>query len=118
MTKYFVDGNGAYIGGFDGAEPPAGAVEVPTAPQDASQTWASGAWSAAPAIRQMVAKSTVMARVTAAGKMAAAQAALWAQPDQFAKWFAPDQPDVYCDDAATVAFITALGLDPAAILAP
>lgn len=65
-----------------------------------------------------VAKSLVMARVTAANKMAAAQAALWAQPDQFAKWFAPDQPNVNCDDPATVAFVTALGLDPAVILAP
>ncbi|RWD69590.1 hypothetical protein [Mesorhizobium sp.] len=68
--------------------------------------------------RPTVPKSTVMARVTAAGKMAAAQSALWAEPDQFAKWFAPDQPSVNCDDQATVAFISALGLDPAVILAP
>lgn len=26
MTKYFVDSNGAYLGGFDGAEPPSGAI--------------------------------------------------------------------------------------------
>ena len=68
--------------------------------------------------RSMVAKSIVMERVIAANKMAAAQTALWAQPDQFAKWFAPDQPSVYCDDAATITFVTALGLDPTVILAP
>ncbi|TIP46136.1 MAG: hypothetical protein E5X77_17615 [Mesorhizobium sp.] len=46
MTKYFVDENGGYIGGYDGAEPPAGATEVPTAPDDARQVWQDGAWSA------------------------------------------------------------------------
>ncbi|MCT2580603.1 MULTISPECIES: hypothetical protein [unclassified Mesorhizobium] len=50
MTKYFVDAVGVYLGGFDGVEPPAGAVEVPTAPDDARQVWASGAWSPAPTL--------------------------------------------------------------------
>lgn len=47
-TKYYVDANGAYLGGFDGAEPPDGAVEVATAPQDARQIWTDGAWGAIP----------------------------------------------------------------------
>jgi uncharacterized Fe-S cluster-containing radical SAM superfamily protein len=33
--KNFVEGNGTYIGGFEGAEPPGGATEVPEAPDDA-----------------------------------------------------------------------------------
>jgi hypothetical protein len=49
MTKYFVDGAGHYIGGFDGAEPPAGAIEVPTAPASASDKWIGAQWVAASA---------------------------------------------------------------------
>jgi hypothetical protein len=48
MTKYYVDDEGNYIGGFDGAEPPAGAIEVPEAPADARQKWSGDGWSAAP----------------------------------------------------------------------
>ncbi|WP_280790706.1 MULTISPECIES: hypothetical protein [unclassified Mesorhizobium] len=41
MTKYFVDGNGAYLGGFDGEdlELPENGIEVPEAPEDARQIW-------------------------------------------------------------------------------
>jgi len=45
VTKYFVDENGVYLGGFDGVEPPEGAQEVLTAPEHARQIWASGNWS-------------------------------------------------------------------------
>ncbi|WP_156941371.1 hypothetical protein [Mesorhizobium sp. LNJC405B00] len=44
MTQYFVDGTGAYLGGFDGAEPPEGALEVPSAPDDARQVWDGSQW--------------------------------------------------------------------------
>jgi hypothetical protein len=37
VTKFFVDGNGFYLGGFDGAEPPSDAIEVPGR---ARQVWA------------------------------------------------------------------------------
>lgn len=116
-AKYFVDASGKYLGGFVGAAPPAGAIEVPTAPVDARQVWSNGAWSAIPAPTTVL-KSTVMARVIAANKMGQAQTALWANPNQFARWFAPDQPLVNCNDPDTVAFITALGLDPTVTLAP
>jgi hypothetical protein len=43
-TLYYVDVNGNYIGGFSGAEPPEGSIEVPTAPDDARQKWLNGAW--------------------------------------------------------------------------
>lgn len=46
MTRYFVDGSGNYVGAFDGAAPPAGAIEVPTAPNDARQRWVGGEWGA------------------------------------------------------------------------
>lgn len=44
MTKYFVDQAGNYIGAFDGALPPAGSVEVPSAPSDARQPWTGSGW--------------------------------------------------------------------------
>ena len=44
MTKYFVDHAGNYIGAFDGAEPPKGAIEVPSAPEDARQPWLGDSW--------------------------------------------------------------------------
>lgn len=68
--------------------------------------------------RPMVRKSTVQARLIAAGKMGDAYAALTTNADHFARWFAPDQPRVYCDDADSVAFLVALGLDPEVFLAP
>lgn len=118
MTRFFVDSNGAYLGGFEGLEPPAGAIEVQQAPEDARQIWQDGAWSAAPAARQLVLKSVVQARIIEAGKMSEAYAALTSNPVYFARWFAPDHPSVYCDDPDAVGLVQALKLDPAVILAP
>lgn len=61
MTQYFVDEQGRYLGGFDGAEPPAGAIEVPYAPLDARMTWDGEQFSSpelpppVPAVPQQVA---------------------------------------------------------------
>lgn len=46
MTQYFVDPSGNYLGGFDGATPPTGSIEVPTPPIDGRQKWVNGAWAA------------------------------------------------------------------------
>lgn len=43
-TKYFIDATGIYIGAFEGATPPAGAVEVPHAPSNANGQWRGGDW--------------------------------------------------------------------------
>ncbi|RWK54290.1 hypothetical protein [Mesorhizobium sp.] len=71
-----------------------------------------------PRPRKTVLKSVVQARIIEAGKMAAAYAALTQNPIYFARWFAPDRPEVYCDDPDAIQLVTALGLDPDAILAP
>lgn len=43
--KYYIDSEGNYLGGFDGALPPEGSVEVPSPPQHAlNETWVNGAW--------------------------------------------------------------------------
>lgn len=44
MTKFFVDASGNYLGGFDGAEPPAGAVEVSAPPPHGWMVLTNGAW--------------------------------------------------------------------------
>lgn len=44
MTKYYVDAQGSYLGGFDGVNPPSGAFEVTSAPDDARQKWVNNAW--------------------------------------------------------------------------
>lgn len=38
-TKFYVDAEGIYLGGFAGVQPPAGAVEVPEPPEDARQVY-------------------------------------------------------------------------------
>ena len=43
-TKFFVDVSGTYLGGFDGAEPPTEAIEVPFPPGDVRQIWDGAAW--------------------------------------------------------------------------
>jgi hypothetical protein len=44
MTKYFVDAQGNFLGGFDGAEPPIDAAEVPNAPVNGLDKFINGAW--------------------------------------------------------------------------
>lgn len=46
MTKYFVDAAGGCLGGFDGAEPPEGAIEVSAPPEHAADRYIGGVWVA------------------------------------------------------------------------
>lgn len=80
-TKYFVTSTGAYIGAFDGAEPPAGAVEVPTAPASAFDLWDGEKWlSAPPEVPQVVTMRQARLALLAVGKLAAVTAAINALP--------------------------------------
>ena len=45
MTKYYIDNAGGYIGGFDGAEPPRGSIEVSKPPNDAREIYVDGKWT-------------------------------------------------------------------------
>ena len=69
-------------------------------------------------VRPMVRKSVVQARIIEAGKMTQAYQMLISNAIYFARWFAPDRPEVYCDDPDAVGLVVALGLNPAVILAP
>lgn len=46
MTKFYIDSNNNYIGGFEGdtGKVPVGAIEVPFPPNDARFTWDGSAW--------------------------------------------------------------------------
>lgn len=44
MTKYYIDNQGNYVGGFDGVKPPEGSIEVLTPPLHAAQKYKSNAW--------------------------------------------------------------------------
>lgn len=63
-----------------------------------------------PAPRAELRKSTVVARLDAIGKLAPVWSILNAQPILFAQWFAPDWPNVYCDDAGMLQVFQAAGL--------
>lgn len=45
MIKHYIDVSGKYLGGWD-SNPPAGAKEVPCAPDDYRQVWDGANWSA------------------------------------------------------------------------
>lgn len=44
MTQYYVDEQGKYLGGFDGAEPPKDSIEIDAPPNDARDTWNGESW--------------------------------------------------------------------------
>ena len=72
---------------------------------------------APPPPRPMVRKSVVQDRLIEIGKIDAAYEALTSNPASFARWFAPDRPEVYCDDPDAIQLLRAIGADPAVILA-
>lgn len=45
MTKYYVDQDGNYLGGFDGAEPPSGSIEVDNPPEHGLDVWDGEKWN-------------------------------------------------------------------------
>jgi hypothetical protein len=59
--------------------------------------------------RREIPKSTVQARLAAIGKFDAVFAILLAQPVFFGKWFAPDWPNVFFDDADMLMLLAAAG---------
>jgi len=71
-----------------------------------------------PASRRLIAKDVVMTRLDAAGLVDTAQAALLRRPVLFGRWFNKDWPEVYADDAAMLAVLTAVGADVETITAP
>lgn len=48
VTRYFVDIDGRYLGAFESATPPDGAVEVAAPPVHARQIWDGSSWTGSP----------------------------------------------------------------------
>lgn len=44
MTKFYVDAEGNYLGGFQNSEPPVGSIEVPSPPEYGLDTWNGNSW--------------------------------------------------------------------------
>lgn len=81
MTKYYVDVTGRYLGGFDGAEPPSGAVEVPNAPDHGSDIWKNNAWVPVTPIPEAVAMWQARSVLIDAGLLDDVDAYIAAIPD-------------------------------------
>lgn len=99
-------------------EPPAvdGKVAVEGQPELVDGRWQQS-WTLADAPRRRIAKAIIIARLDEGGKLGAAMAALKADDVAFARWISP-VPDIFADDAAAIALLTAIGADVTAILAP
>ena len=81
MTKFYVTPAGVYVGGFYGAEPPIGSIEVPTAPDNALDLWDGANWVSAPTpIPQSVTMRQARLALLGAGKLVGVTAAINALP--------------------------------------
>lgn len=70
MTKFYVDAQGRYLGGFDGAEPPDGAIEVSSPPEHGTDIWTNGAWTIIPIVPEQVTMRQARLALLAAGLLA------------------------------------------------
>lgn len=68
--------------------------------------------------RRRVAKSRIIERLHAAGKLVAASAALDADIYARERWYAPDRPSIYADDPDALALLAAISADAGEIMAP
>jgi hypothetical protein len=100
----------------------AGSVAI--SQRDAPDVWNAmlakggvGAYAAPAVPPRKVLKSVIVTRLIAAGKIVQAVQAIQSAPDLFARWTAADKGDVNYNDADTIAFLQAIGADPATILA-
>lgn len=119
MTKYCVDNQGAYIGGFDGAEPPAGAIEVPAAPSSATDTWDGTAWVAQVIVPQSVTRRQALQALLLAGLLDDVQPAIDAIADPMERRMAQiewdDSLDFVRNRPLLIQIGATLGLDSAAL---
>lgn len=89
-------------------------------PDDAALTAAFPGYpeAKAEASRRKVPKSLVVQRLTEAGKIGLAKAALESDPAAFARWFAPGHTYVFADDPDALALLAAIGANADSIMAP
>lgn len=113
-SRFWSSAHGEYIG----ALPEGAGVTRIASEMELTEVLASNGLPGPIAARRMIRKSIVQQRLIGAGLMEAAYAALTSQPVAFARWFAPDHPEVYADDPDALALIAALGADAETVMAP
>lgn len=62
--------------------------------------------------RRLIKKSVIHERVNAVGKLESVLAVLQTQAILYARWFAPDWPEVYFDDPNMLAVLNGVGCTP------
>ena len=85
------------------------------APVDGVQQWTlvpNGLTEEPAPPRRLIPKSVVQERVNAIGKLDEVLAILNSQSIFFARWFAPDWPNVYFDDEGLLQILSAVGCTP------
>ena len=114
-TRFFVDAQGRIIGGFgDGAEPPAGSIEVPE-PPPGDAVWSGAGWIVTEPVPQSVSRFQAKAALALAGLLDQANDVVagsgntvlqlaWAEATEFKR----NSPGIN-------ALAPALGLDDAAL---
>jgi hypothetical protein len=115
MTKYYVDIQGNYVGGFQGAEPPLDSIEVVAPPAHASHRWDGVAYAPVPPPTPTVV-DMVQARLALmrAGHLATVNEAIAAMPGvggDAARIEWEFRATVRRDSALTAAMATVLALD-------
>jgi hypothetical protein len=114
-TKYYIDSNNKYIGGFAGSEAPPGAIEVPLPPDNAHQEWNGSGWLSYVSVpsdihvawfRSALAEIDKLEAVNAAVQsMGAAQTQVWEYASTINK-----------DDTDVINIARALGIDLDALM--
>ena len=81
MTKYYINSEGNYLGGFDGAEPPDGSIEVLTAPDNGLDKWSGKEWIAYKYVPSIVSMRQARLALLQAGLLSTVNAAISAGGD-------------------------------------
>jgi hypothetical protein len=118
QIRYYRNSSGAFLGAFDSQ--PQDGIEVPSAPQRADAVWNGSKWAEpqepSPPPHRIL-KLTIRQRLRAVDLESVADAARSQLPES-------DQHDwedawfIYSNDSRMISFLTAIGADPASILAP
>lgn len=112
-TRFWSSADGSYV-----ETVPAGAGVTRIASESELDEVLAAYGLLGPTARRKVLKSVVQARLIEAGLMDAAKLALDSNSAFFARWFAPDRPEVYADDPDALMLLAAIGADPETIMAP
>lgn len=115
-TRFFVDPQGAFIGGFgDNAEPPEGATEIMQPPPDGRAVWTGNTWSMPIAVPEEVSRFQAKAALANAGLLSQADAIVAASGNMVLQLAWAEATTFKRNSPGIAALAPALGLDAAAL---